>query len=277
MTDLKIQVADFNSVSDFLLCYYDRRKTKEPKFSYQTWAKEIGGINRNYLRLVAVGKRPVSQNLEKKLLQFFDFGIHEALIFRSLVADETSKDHSPTDAKRMVERLRGQMQIEITPEIRDKFLQDPMTAAALTLLTFADAPVHAKDLAERAGLTAEKAARIWNDLESLGLLKDGRVTNPNWKITTDLGNAGLRQHYLKSFENAGKAIDLPYRIRRFRSLFIALSEEEFADFLADLEGFIQAQLTKREPNELGKRQVYQLAISLFPAFLCENKKRPAGS
>lgn len=260
----KIDVLTYTDVCAFLQDFYTFKKSINSKFSYTSWAAELGEVDRSYLRLVCLGKRPVNENLQRSMIQYFNFDEQGSSYFALLAG--SGRARNPQEKGLWAQRImafRG-----VNPEIIEAreqydFLSDPILPALHTVLGFNDVQTDKKILAEVFSLTEEEMASKIQKLKELKLLNDLEKTNRSWKVANSFGSLAHREFYEQTFQQATTAMSLPVALRRFRSLFVAMSENEFSDFLKDFELFAKEQLAKRNVSSLAHRRLFHLNFNFF--------------
>ena len=77
---------------EYLQAYYQYRKNIDPEFSYSAWAAEIGMDDDSDLLLIVYGKRKISENLCKLMVENMKFTYLEQEYFLLLVSYVNSED-----------------------------------------------------------------------------------------------------------------------------------------------------------------------------------------
>jgi len=260
------------NVSKFLQDYYWFRKATENPFSYQTWAAEMGIENRAYLRLVVSGKRPLNEVLSNKIMASLELADNERSYFLALVNYTQSKNSEQRRVFGM--QLARHFDSEVDQqEIQGhfEFTSNPLMPKLQTLLSFSDFPSTTAEMALIADVSEAEIVVALNHLEALGLASRTLVgdqaqwqpTQRSWKVASRFKDLGLREFYRNSLKRAEAAIDLPLEDRRFRSLFVAMDQNEYQDFLSDFEVFVRDQLKKRDVDTIKNRRLFQLNFNFF--------------
>jgi uncharacterized protein (TIGR02147 family) len=262
-----LNIKEFQSPVQFLTSYYAHRKSQDSDFSYETWSQEIGFHNRSYLRFVVLGHRPISEKMMALFLDYFKFSTEngDAEYFETLVHFSQSKTKKQKQffGKRLLELATPTLEkLEVTEHF--EFLSDRYLPVIQTICGFVDVQITPEAISALLDITVSDATAKINALEQLGLVKNGVPQKRAWRAGASYQALGHREFYKESLQRASAAIDLPFNERRFRSLFVALSPDEFQGFLKDFEVFAQEQLVKNDKSELSGRRVYQLNFNFFP-------------
>jgi len=271
----KPNVKAYQSVSLYLQHYYEFRKQEDPLFSYTTWAQELGVKSRGYLRLIVMDERPINQKTLDSLLSSLKLDAQDAEYFATLVNYNQSKNK---EQKKVFGKkiLTYQMTNQNILEIEDhyEFLSHPILPRLQTLLGFQDLAEDPQQITKLLDISEKELALACTQLEKLSLIepyydskneKKWRAKKKSWRLANNYRNLAYREFYIESLKNAEKAIDaFEPDERRFRSLFFAMNQNEFQDFLRDFESFVQEQSAKRDPSRIDNRKLYQLNFNFFP-------------
>lgn len=260
-------------VRSFLLEYYQYKKATSRGFSYEVWAQKINIKSRSLLRMVVTGKRPVTDKLAQALQQGLGLKNDESKYFSLLVAYSRARGHE--QKKFFMKQMSSLIQNHKTrQEISNTdFLSSHWLPKIQTLLSYKDIQKTSKGIASLLGIDPLMTHEL---LEKLVEISGVQNKNPhsqdgtwnssikNIKIPEAIQNVALRDFYIQAFEDAKKAIALPPKTRKFRSLLIPLSETEYSELLEKLEEAFQDILSSYDSDELQGRRLYQLTTSLVP-------------
>lgn len=261
---LPLDIGKYQNVCLLLQDYYSARKGSEASFSYGVWAQELGCKNRSYLRLVVMGKRPVNSTLLKSLLSSFQLNSQDEAHLTALVHLTQSRSAEEKHVwQQRIQAFAGVPADQVEASEYEEFLSDHLLPCLHTVFGFQDAPSEVAEVAEAFGISPEEAQIKIRKLESLKLYKDQQRTQRSWKVAPQNQAPGHREFYRQSLVKAAQAMDMPAEDRKFRSLFVAMNEKEFSDFLADFEQFAREQLAKRNFPTVGGRRLFQLNFNFF--------------
>lgn len=262
-------IFDYMDIQHFLQDLFRQRKMADPTFSYGRWAQQLGFNNKTLLRLILQGKRKISA---KTRLQFKVFLALEPLAneYFDVLTDycqATSVSQKQILGLRLIQiQRRNFVQPEVSADL--SLLQDAYGPIVLTLISSSQSALTAPEIEEKVCLASERVSLILKNLLQDGLIahEDGhfRAVHSTFKINNHFGHQGLRNFYSHWLRQSVAAIDLPYELRRFRSLQILLSEDEFEDLNKSFQEFVLANLSRFERNTLENRRLYLMNSSLFP-------------
>lgn len=268
-------VFDFIDAGSFLKEFYKHRKCTERNFSYESWALELGVKSRSYLRSVIIGKRSLSDQLIPQFCSNLKFTSEESQYFNLLAKYSLCKTIQTREllAKQLVGFQQKKLQMfEITDS--KEFLLDPLSPVVFTLLGEEGVHKNAQSLAQCCDL---ELCRMQSILVSLLKLK--LVTSYVCAVTGDIcysttcglfkvpdlpKDQFLNQFHIAGLEQAFKACDMPYEMRRFRSLFFSLNQEDIGtaqNLINEFAVKVLAQFSKKSETRFN---VYRLNLQLFP-------------
>lgn len=267
------RVFDFINIQDFLTSYYQYRKSKERQFSYEIWAREAGIKSRSLLRMVVLGKRSLTLKMAEILSYQFSFQPDELKYFLLLVEYSAAKSKEQRNFiwKKMLPLVQQQQAQQVIDE--PDFLSSHWLPKIQLLLSFSDIEKTTQVISKILGIELQQTEVFMKALEQLKLVKkvENSVSGATWnshvgrfKIPESSQKAQLKNFYVQAFQDAEKAIALKPEIRKFRSLLVPLSTNEYAEVLLQLEEAFQEILLKYKSDELNGRRLYQMTTSLVP-------------
>lgn len=275
----------------FLRDYYEHRKAHSSSFSYGLWAQELGLKSRSFLRLLLVGKRNLTQDTAEQIIQAMDFNQNESNYFRHLVGLsrsttlESQERHSRELAK-LQRKLSASSKVANTQELSKAdvfdFLASYQIPRLQTLLGLKDIERTPRALAKYLGLSESEVREHLQTLSRLGLAVSdaiGQWRSSSEKISTSdfLGNVALQSFHRKSLEESIRAIALPKETRRFQSLVVPLTEEQFQEVHEELRDHLLQILNRFEATSGEGKKVYQLNLNLIPVTETILRKAEPGS
>lgn len=269
----KPNIYEFLDVRGYLEEFYRFRKAQSDKFSYEIWANELGIKSRSLLRMVVLGQRQITSGFAETLS--YGLGLKSAeLKYFFLLIDYSrakTKEQKSFFWKQMLPLLSASQQ---RTELSDpEFLSSHWLPKIQTILSFVDFEKTADNIGKTLGMEGEQALGYLQTLEKISSVKKEERSGqaPTWKseigsfkVPEAIQNSALKDYYLKSFEDAKMAIELPAASRKFRSLMIPLNEAEYTDLLARLEEVFQEVLVNYKSDELSGRRIYQFNTNLIP-------------
>jgi|GEM_PF-1431914 hypothetical protein, TIGR02147 len=283
---------DFADAVAFLKAYYEHRKAQSPHFSYAVWAEELGLKSRSFLRLVLVGKRSLTEDVAELIAKALKFNQTETRYLSHLVglsratSLEQKEMHSREIAK-LHEKfsLKNLEILEISKKDIFDFLSSYRMPRLQVLLTLNDIEKTEERLAQLLGIKTAEVVGQLAILQKIGLAeKDSRgqwIAKEGQVATADiLGNVALQSFHRKSLEEAVEAIELPKESRRFQSLVMPLTEEQFQEVHTNLRSTLEKTLQKFESQEGHGKKVYQVNLNIIPVtgpILRDENHAPVGS
>lgn len=262
-------IFDYMEVQHFLQDVYLFNKKRDKNFSYAFWAHKLGFSNKTLLRLILQGQRKISLTSRKAFKDFLKLEGLESEYFDALI--DYSQAPSSSQKQALGTRLlqlqrRNFVQPEISAEL--SVVKDVYGPLLLTLISSTEEPFTLQDLQIQLGLEKERLILILKSLEQDGLIQSQDTkfvaTHATFKVADTPGHQALRNYYQHWIQKSAEAIHLPFAERRFRSLQILLSEEEFADLNRSFQEFVLANLSRFQHNTTRDRRLYLLNSTLFP-------------
>jgi len=266
------QIFEFINVQDFLISYYQYRKSKEHQFSYEIWAREAGIKSRSLLRMVVLGKRSLTSELAEILSYSFPFSSDELKYFFLLVEYGKAKNKEQRNFiwKKMLPLIQQRSQ-KIIDE--PDFLSSHWLPKIQLLLSFSDIEKTSENISKILGLQLEQTENFMKILVEMKLAE--KVENKNktsiwttqierFKIPEANQKSQLKNFYIQAFQDAERAIAFKPETRKFRSLLVPLNVNEYAEVLTKLEEAFQEILLTYKSDEITGRRLYQMTTSLVP-------------
>lgn len=272
----KPTVGDFVDAVSFLQAYYDYRKKLKDGFSYGLWAQELGLKSRSFLRLVLVRQRNLTTDVTDLISKSLRLSAAESKYFTALSALSRAKtlnekESYSAELSKLHKKfaLRNHGILEISKQDIFEFLSSYKMPRLQVLLTLNDIEKSPQNFAKLLG-TSE--AEIIQHLEQLKILGFAEELEPNqWvaresQISTPdvLGNIALQSFHRKSLEEAARAIDLPKQTRKFQSMVIPLTEDQFEILHAKMRLFLEETLEKMESQDGLNKRIYQINLNIIP-------------
>jgi uncharacterized protein (TIGR02147 family) len=267
---------DFVEPIEFLKAHYQYRKVRETGFSFAVWAQEMGIKSRSFLRLVMIGKRGLSEELESLFIENLKLNKSETTYFEHLARLQRASQLSAREYhSREIAKLRKKFQLknhtldEVNPRDLFDFLSSYRIPRLQVLLTLDGIK---KTPANLASLLQVKENEVLQNLRTLQSLNFAREEeNGEWIAlkaelgTPDaLGNIALQSFHRKSLEEAIQSLTLPKQTRRYQSLVMTLTEEQMEGLHQELRNTIENYLQGVEtPIEIPQK-VYQVNLNIIP-------------
>lgn len=263
----KPKVREYLSAREFLNAVYNFRKEKAAHFSYSTWAAELGFKSRSYLRLVIVGKRNFTDQSLDVFIRGLKFTSAEANHFLNLVKFEQASEFAQrqTHFERVLKGYK-----KSSRQVHDyyAFFSSHFGPRLQVLLSLTDIRKTPEKLAELLGAPLTVVSDLLQNLESIGLAKknssEWQSTTNDFEVADKCGDIALKSFYQKSFEDAVKAMELPFEKRKFDSLLLPLTSEEYSELNREIQLVIEKLFSKFSASTGNGRELYQIIFSSIP-------------
>lgn len=269
MTESKKTIFDYMDIYLFLNEYYRIQKSLSLKFSYTVWSHQIGFKNKTILRLILQKKRTLTANSSDLFKKYFQFNELELQYFEALAAYSQAKTTSQKQAYgSLLIKIQRQNFKQTTMNPDAGLLYDVYSPIILTILSSSDTPLKFEEIQNYSGIESSRLNGILQKLIEMNFAKTDykfyTSVNDTFKVPDNFLNKNLKSYYEFWIEQSKKMIELPFELRRFRSLQIALTTEEFNDIVLQINEFANLLLSKVQNNQIQNRSVYLLNTSLFP-------------
>jgi uncharacterized protein (TIGR02147 family) len=266
-------VFDYLDALTYLQDYYRFRKATDRAFSYEFWAAELGLNSRSFLRMLVAGKKKIS-------LRFVD--AFTALncptkaaenYFRHLVkhGQAASAKERQLISSKMLQILRHQTEAQI---IDDKLvsISDPLLPRLLSLLSFTDVRATAELCARLLKVSPEKILAALQQLESIHLVERRTEEGQDvwfsqseiFHVPDNFGSLDLLKFHEKSLMEALAAFTQPAKLRKYKSLFLAMDDEAMTEFVKLLDEFVSDQLLRFNSKTFGGKRMFQINFNIHP-------------
>lgn len=259
----------------FLSAHAERQKLQRPRWSFGSWARQLGLSGTASLTMVIRGQRLPGPKLTDKLVRYFRFDRRAATHFRSLVALERARK-DPESYVAMAERLAAQR-----PPGDTVFLDDAAFSivaswhhyAIREMTLLADFAEDACWISGRLGgrVPPHACREALRQLIDAGLLvrgNDGRL-HPK-AATVAAGNSGMKSLAVRRFH--GSVLDLakhalekePLARRTFAGSTICVHASAVDTVRALIDKFQDEIQRVAEAAPGTGDEVYQLALQFVP-------------
>lgn len=268
---MKIQIFDHMDIGSFLRAIYVMRKAEDKKFSYASWAQDLGFGNKTILRLILLGKRQITSKSAARFKNNMTFDEIESDYFDVLIEYSQAKNRHNRSAlgQKLIEIHRRSFK-QTTVPIDIGILSDAYGPVILTLLSSSEKALSLTQISECLHLRPEvELQKIMDSLIRSKLISEEnrlfRADRNNFKIGDHFGASNLKKYYEYWIQKSSEAIEMPPHLRRFRSLHIALSQDEFDEVVKKFNDFALNLLSRFETNTIEQRRLYLMNNVLFPA------------
>jgi uncharacterized protein (TIGR02147 family) len=262
-------IKNYLNVYQYLQDCYQLRKKAHADFSYDAWARELGASDKSYVRMMVLGRRPINEKMSMAFALSLKLDEKEKEYFLVLVEYTQSKtqEQKNLSGKKMMSLIRPDLERQEIKAHYD-FLSNPLLPRLQVFLSFEDLDQSPENLSWLLGATSLEVAEGIQKLFDVGMIqKENNRWKPlkrSFKVPDSFGDLGLEIFYTKNLEAAKEAIFLPKERRRFKSLFLPLNPDEFEEYLANLQLFVNDQIFKFNPDEYANRILYQVHFNIIP-------------
>ena len=266
----QLNIFDYMDPILFLKDYYEVQKSLNTEFSYYTWSVQLGFSNKTLLRLIIYRKRKLTAKSAQLFKKYFGWQANECEYFDRLVdyIQAISSEQKRLYSMRLIQ-LQRQNSLQVNIDADSGILKDAYGPIILTALAATEKPLKIGDLVSKLNISELHVKLVLDSLLFAELIYCESdyyfAKNKTFKISDHYGHQGLKTYYQYWIEKSIQAIELPYELRRFRSLQLALSEEEFQTVVSMFNDFALQILGRYETNSLNsERTMYLLNTELFP-------------
>ncbi|RYZ92832.1 MAG: TIGR02147 family protein [Proteobacteria bacterium] len=267
------EIFDYLDARQYLNDLYSYRKSLEPGFSFEAWAEELGFRSRSHLRMCLIGKRKISPLFIEKLGRTRGFNQKEQNFWEALVPYTQAPTLQQRDAfgRTLIDILKT---ISDRPKISEsiEFLADPLHLRLLVLIGMGDIVPTLKNLSRLLEADGPRVSTALEILKSLDLASESVVdgeshylaTKKNFDVPDGLGSASILRFHELSLKQSIEAFHSPKEFRRYRSLIVPLTDDEYAELIRNLEAYIDTQLVKYRSDSYRERRLFQLNVNVSP-------------
>jgi len=255
----------------YLKDVYEAKKRHNPKFSYRLYSRLAGFSSPNFLKLVILGQRNLSNESLEKVAKALKLNSRESDFFDALVKFNQSED--PADKKSHFEKLSYFKEFQDIKKIDRKLYRylskwHHVVIREMTLLTgFRESPYWISERLRKL-VTPSEVVDSLRLLESLKLIQRNaqnqlRPTARNLSTDPELFDLSVTDVHHQLIQLADKAVDeTPAEFRDISSVTIAVDEATFLEAKKRIQDF------RRELNVLLSAckkpdAVYQVNFQLF--------------
>lgn len=283
----KPNVFEYLDLSTYLKSYYLFRKQYGQKFSYEAWSAELGfNKSRSFLRMVLIGKKKASKSFVDAFTASALESAAEREYFECLVKFSQSPTVSEREiyGKKLIEILRSNLPVKKIENSPD-FVSTILLPRLFTIATFKDIEPTAGSFSKILEIEENQIIQSLKILEEMGLvISDGegrekiyRTTTDRFRVPDNKGNLNLLSFHEASLKEAVCAFTKPKELRSYKSLFLAMDEEELKNFYAAMNAFASELLAKHTPADLSGRRVFQVNFNNYPVSADPTNKSESGA
>jgi uncharacterized protein (TIGR02147 family) len=268
-----VVVTHYLSHRDYLKALYVMRKADDESYSYLKFADDLGFSLTNTIRLVIVGKRPLSSKAAEKIALALDFHGPDRRYWLTLV--KYSNARAPADRDRFLEQLMGYKHqakpSELGAELAEYFSEwyHPVIREMTALADFSGNPEWIKEKL-LFPLRLEQIKKSLALLAELGVIRYDqgldRYIRTEQTVATEsevdsLAIVAFHQNLIQMGAQAITSVD--ERQRDIRAVTVSLPRSSIHILKGKIEELVAAVAAMEDPNQTGE-QVMQLNVQLFP-------------
>lgn len=254
---------------EYLADYLTYRQSQVRGFSFQKWADELRIKSRSFLRMVLVGERALSEAMIPVFTQGLKLNEAQSRYFEALVRFNQAKLQSQREVlgAELMRLVKGSRRTVVHNHFA--YLSSPLTPQLHTLLALDDLKRIPENLARVLGTTEKKIEELLGTLRHLNLAEpvlggeEWRATSELFHLPSELGHSALLTFYRLNLEHAIEALDQPSDSRRYGTLLINLTPDQFIEVQKEVMGFFDQLLVKYGSQKAAGTKLYQLTESLI--------------
>lgn len=262
-------LTDYLSSVQYLRDLYRFRKHENSGFSFDSWAAEMGYKSRSYLKMLLSEERNITPQFIEAFARQMIFDESQLRYF-SLITNY-SQAENPEEKQFYLDKIfefRGQLKDkQQVPDYHD-FLSSPLVPKVFILLSFTDVN---KDAASLAALLNCDIGAVENALLRLQKLQLAQPDSGAWissqksfKIPKNPGCKTMENYHNQCLHEAIEAQGAPLDLRRFRSIMLPLSAEDYTSLLDEVQALVTKAVAKYDSDTLNGKRLYKMNLNLFP-------------
>ena len=244
------------------------KQRANPNYSHRAYARDLG-LHSSTLSSILKGRRPLPLKNSKYVAAKLNLGPKERTLFlESLYRTKTNIDEIKIDEND--DRF-------ILDETYYKVIAEWEHMTVETLLEVDHFIATPENVAERLGITVNRAQVVLNNLLTCGLVKQdeqGKLVKVHAYIRTteDVASQALRAAHVEALDIGKQKLDeIEVELRDFSSMTIAMDMERMPEVKTIIREFRQKMMALLRDGE--KTDVCQLAIQFYPLTQLETKKQ----
>ncbi|MBO9665650.1 MAG: TIGR02147 family protein, partial [Bdellovibrio sp.] len=241
-----------------LQSYYQDRKDREVGFSYSRWADELGLKSSSTLRMMVHGKKRISPRLAEvfaeKNLQTDDERKYFSLLLAYVHAPSL---HAKNSAWSSLSRILTNKIDQQEAANYFVYVSDILIPKITTMLSFDDHMWSESNLCETLGVEAKKLSEVLAKLQDNGFVecledqgqRHWKAVHNRVMVPDKLGDLALRAYHNACMDEAKEAQNLPVHSRKYRSMLVPLSEQEYQEFSEEMNTFAKKILARYQSDK----------------------------
>jgi uncharacterized protein (TIGR02147 family) len=271
--DFSQEIYSHSSPATFLKAVYLQRKLANPRFSYRSWAKELGLREATPLSLVLQGRRGLPLR-------------YVPILTKTLPLDQSAQRYLEAIARRAV--ARAPSEYKSWTKIADQMIRlsrsrpvviqtfqpfsDPLAMLLLNLVELEDFKMDLEWISKRIRkkATVEQIQATLNQLIAEGYIKPDsdktlKSSNKHLISTQDVPSASIRKFHELSLLNAISSLHLvDVAEREFGSYFFTAQQSRLPEMKQRIRNFLRAFIAEYSDGSSHHDMVYQINLNLTP-------------
>lgn len=268
-------IQSFMTAHKYLNCYYLYRKKNDSKFSYEIWAAELGFKSKSSMRMMCFGKRNISNLFINRFSKKNSLTEADKDYFYLLAQYQNTKISSLKKIylDKIIEKCNAQSNfLEIKNYVQ--FLSSPSLPILQLIISFKDLKASEETLKKVTGLNLKTLASYLKILEDLGFITSFSNESEKTKIWTSrvqnfnipdkFSDEALKMYHMNTADEAKSILNSQIESKKFKSLFVSLSEQDYKSFTEDVETFISRMMLKYANNFIKNKKLYKANFQVYP-------------
>lgn len=267
-----INVFDYLSVQDFLSKIYTELKNRLPRYSYRSFAKDLGFGETNYLHLICTQKRQLSPRSAQQVVTHLGLHAERRKWFLSLV------DHN--GARHVSQRVEG---MKKAFEVRQKTIGNELTRDQMEFFGKWYHPIVRELVARpdfspdprwiasqlRPRITVEQAKQSLELLLRLGYVEADahntyRMSHQNIRVPEGANNLAIHKYHQEMLQLSERCLsEVDQTQRDLSALTVLLGEEQISEVKQMLRE-VRKKIVELSESPSESQKIYQMNMQLFP-------------
>lgn len=271
----KPQLTRYLSITSYLQDYYLHRKSQQFDFSYEAWARELNFRSRSSLRMMAYGKRSISETFVDRHCAAENFSSKEKQYILLISKIQNTKN---IDLKKIyLDQVYELTDFEFKKnEINNAFdfLSSPEMYLIQMLVSFEDFTATIKSIKKILSLEISKVQACIKKLEKMGLI-EGFLSETQaetiWRskakffsVQGPAERTAIDEFHRQTLKETEKIIRQDILDKKIKSLFFSLNESSYSDFIETLDQFTNKLKVKYANDFIQNKKIYKLNLQVYP-------------
>ncbi len=262
----RLDITLYLDPSEYLRDLFASKNKEDPSLTVSRWSQELGIQSRSLLKLILQGRREIPDELVSTFISGLGLTEEEAGHFTKIF--RLSQSRTVTQITETISQISETHSSREALAAREEFLSHPLTPKVMALLTLDGFEKTAENIARIMGADLHSVEKILQTLQSMGYAGPANSRNvwntrfQNFFIKDGLNQSELKKFHRISLEEALSAIDLPVERRRYRSIFVPMTQEEFQNLNVELNFVLDSILARLGKSDGAGRRLYQVNCNI---------------